>query len=153
MSQRRLLIACHSQSGTGAALSIATEAGAAAVAEVAVCRARCADIGAPEVAASDALLLVCAENAGRLSGGAKDFLDRIFYPLHHRACVLPYALLISAGNDGRNAAADVQRMLKGIPFTPAAEPLIVRGELCEQSRQRAREFGEAMATGLAMGIF
>jgi hypothetical protein len=114
---------------------------------------RCADAGAQELAGSDALLLVCAENAGRLSGGAKEFLDRIFYPVHHRGLVLPYALLVTAGNDGRNAVADVQRMLRGIPFKPATDPLILRGAISPQQCERAGELGEALATGLAMGIF
>ena len=46
--------------------------------------------------------------------------------------VKPYGLLISAGNDGRGAVAQAQRILRGIPFTAAAEPLILRGEVAPQ---------------------
>jgi len=149
----RLLIACHSQSGTGAALAAVAAQAARTVADVDVQLARCVDVGASEVAASDGVLLVCAENAGRLSGGAKDFLDRIFYPLHERGLVLPYALLVTAGNDGRNAVADVERMLRGIPLKPATDAVIARGNPCPQHREQAAELGEALATGLLMGIF
>ena len=114
---------------------------------------RAVDAGARELAAADALLLVCAENSGRLAGAAKDFLDRVFYPLHGRGRVLPYALLISAGNDGRNAAAEAQRILRGIPFTEALEPLIIRGLPDRAGEERAAEHAAGFAAGLAMGIF
>jgi multimeric flavodoxin WrbA len=148
---KTLLIAWHSQSGASRALAVAAEAGAAA--QVAVQRVRAVDAGAREVAEADALLLVCAENSGRLAGTAKDFLDRIFYPLHEGGVVRPYGLLVSAGNDGRGAVAEAQRIMRGIPFTEATEPLILRGAPDEEALERARELGEGFAAGLSMGIF
>ena len=98
-------------------------------------------------------MLVMAENSGALCGTMKDFLDRTFYPAIARQLVLPYALLISAGNDGRGARQQAQRILSGYPFPPAAEPLILRGELCDEHEQSSAELGQAFAAGLAMGIF
>lgn len=146
-----LLIAWHSQSGASRALAMAAEAGAAG--QVTVQRLRVVDAGAREVMGADALLLVCAENSGRLAGAAKDFLDRIFYPLHEAGVVRPYALLVSAGNDGRGAVAEAQRIMRGIPFTEATEPLILRGVPGEAALAQARELGEGFAAGLSMGIF
>jgi hypothetical protein len=79
------LIAYHSQSGASAALAFAAARGAACDAAPVRCL-RAVDAGAGEVAAAAGLLLVCAENSGRLAGGAKDFLDRIFYPLQAAVC-------------------------------------------------------------------
>ena len=98
-------------------------------------------------------MLICAENSGRLAGGAKDFLDRIFYPLIARSCTRPYALLVSAGNDGRGAVAEAQRIFRGIPFSEALAPQIVRGVPGENDLEQVRELGEGFAAGLAMGIF
>lgn len=147
-----LLIVYHSQSGASMQLAAAAEAGAAGESRP-VRRLRCADAGSVEVAAARGLLLVCAENSGRLAGGAKDFLDRIFYPLERRRCTLPFALLVSAGNDGRGAVEEARRILRGIPFAESIEPRIVRGAPDAVQLDEAREFGAAFAAGLAMGIF
>jgi hypothetical protein len=146
-----LLIAYHSQSGASARLARAAKAGAEA--EAAVRLLRCVDTGAAEVAAASGLLLVCAENSGRLAGGAKDFLDRIFYPLIDRGCTLPYALLVSAGNDGRGAVEEARRIFRGVPFAEAMEPRIIRGEPTADHLSEVRELAQAFAAGLSMGIF
>lgn len=150
---KALLIAYHSQSGASARLAIAAAVGARDCAEVSVRCARCSDVGSRDLAQADALLLACAENNGRLNGGAKDFLDRVFYPAIDNGRVLPYGLLISAGSDGQGAAAEAQRIFRGIPFTQATEPQIIRGRPGDAELETAREFGEAFATGVAMAIF
>lgn len=150
---KTLLIAYHSQSGASARLALASARGARLCTDVASRCRRCMDLGARDVAQADALLLVCAENNGRLNGGAKDFLDRIFYPSIDRSLVLPYALLISAGSDGQGAVAEAQRIFKGIPFTQATEPKIIHGRPGAADLDDAAEFGEAFATGVAMAIF
>jgi multimeric flavodoxin WrbA len=149
----QLLIAYHSQSGASAALAEAAEAGARDCEGLSVSRRRCIDAGTRDILQADGLLLVCAETNGRLSGGAKDFLDRIFYPTIAAGRVMPYALLLSTGSDGSGAVADAQRILRGIPFTEATEALILQGRPGAQHRQAARELGEAFATGLDMAIF
>ena len=147
-----MLIIYHSQSGHSARLARWALSGARQ--ELPSVRLlRCVDAGSREVANSDGLLLVCAENSGRLAGGAKDFLDRIFYPLHTRGCCKPYALLISAGNDGQGAVAEAQRIFRGIPFTAALEPAIVRGVPEGDAAQLARDLGQGVAAGLTLGIF
>ena len=150
---KSLLIVYHSQSGASAKLASAALRGARAELQVDTQLRRAVDAGIADLAAASGLLLVAAENAGFLSGGSKDFLDRIFYPAIARQLVLPYALLVSAGNDGRGAVRQAQRILSGIPFTAAAEPLILRGEPDPASLAQAAELGEAFATGIEMGIY
>ena len=147
-----MLVVYHSQSGSAAKLAAAGLEGALEH-DPTVRFFRAVDAGAPEVLASTGLLLVCAENSGRLAGAMKDFLDRIFYPLSSHQCSLPYALLVSAGNDGRGAVTEAQRIFKGIPFTQALEPLIIRGVPDKEGLQNAREYGAGFAAGLEMGIF
>ncbi len=148
-----LLIVYHSQSGSCARLARAAAAGAGSEATVTVVVKRACDAGVEDLAAASALLLVAAENSAALSGGAKDFLDRVFYPAIDRDLVLPYALLVSAGNDGRGAVRQTERILRGIPFTAATEATILRGEVGAQQLAGARELGQALAAGLEMGIF
>ena len=150
---RILLIVYHSQSGACAQLAHAALRGARTEPDIKVALQRASDTTTDDLSQAAGLLLVAAENSGALSGGMKDFLDRCFYPCIGRGLVLPYGLLISAGNDGRGAVTQAQRILSGIPFTPATEPLILRGEITSQSLSAAQEFGMGLAAGLVMGIF
>ena len=150
---KSLLIVYHTQSGSCAYLAKAAAEGARREegVDTRVCRA--CDAGVRDLQASDGLLLVAAENSGSLSGASKDFLDRVFYPAIARELVLPYALLVSAGNDGRGAVQQAERILRGIPFVAAGEARILRGETSADHLDSAREAGQALAAGLAMGIF
>lgn len=150
---KSLLIVYHSQSGASAKLARAAWRGARLETGVAVTAKRVWDAGTQDLLQADGVLLVMAENSGALSGGMKDFLDRTFYPCIAEGQVLPYALLVSAGNDGRAAVRQAQRILSGYPFPQAAEPLILRGEVTPDHLQVSEELGQAFAAGLEMGIF
>ena len=148
-----LLIVYHSQSGSCAELARAACQGANSESQVTTRVCRAIDAGVQDLSWAGGVLLVAAENSGGLAGGMKDFLDRTFYPAIERSLVLPYALLVSAGNDGRGAVKQAERILSGIPFTVATEPLILRGELQSDSLSQASDMGQAFAAGLEMGIF
>jgi Ca2+-transporting ATPase len=66
---------------------------------------------------------------------------------------LPYALFVSAGNDGTGAVSSVERIVSGYRWNRIAEPVIVVGEPEEAALTRCRELGQTMAAGLALGIF
>jgi hypothetical protein len=150
---KSLLIVYHSQSGTCASLARAAWGGARMETEVDVCVVRAWDAGTADLARCNGLMLVMAENSGALCGTMKDFLDRTFYAAIARGLVLPYALLISAGNDGRGAQRQAERILSGYPFRPVAESLILRGALTSAHKGASAELGQAFAAGLAMGIY
>ena len=153
MCMKSLLIVYHSQSGTCAHIAMAAWRGAQHETDVSVRVQRAWDTGTDALCHADAVLLVMAENSGALSGAMKDFLDRTFYPAIAHTLVKPYGLLISAGNDGRGAQRQAERILRGYPFPCAAEPVILRGAWCEAHRKVSAEAGQAFAAGLAMGIF
>lgn len=150
---KSLLIVYHSQSGTCAKIAMAAWRGAQLESQVTVTVKRAWDADTADLGLADGVLLVMAENSGTLCGAMKDFLDRAFYPAISRGLVLPYTLLISAGNDGRGAQRQAERILSGIPFPAAAEPVILRGPWCSAHQQASDEVGQAFAAGLSMGIF
>src|SRR3546814_471073 len=88
-----------------------------------------------------------------MSGLLKDFFDRTYYPAEGKTVGLPYAVLISAGNDGSGAARAIERIATGYGWRAVAEPLIVKGEIGEPGLQQCRDLGEGLAAGLASGIF
>ncbi|MEH6581682.1 MAG: NAD(P)H-dependent oxidoreductase [Halioglobus sp.] len=150
---KTLLIVYHSQSGSSAQLAQSACEGARLEEGVDIVVRRAWDAGVEDLASADAVLLVMAENSGSLCGTMKDFLDRTFYPAIARGLVRPCALLVSAGNDGRGAVRQAERILSGYPFPLASEPLMLRGEVTEAFRDRSRELGQAFSAGLNMGIY
>lgn len=152
-ARKRLLIVYHSQSGNTARLAEAALTGARRVTEVDSVMRRAFDAGVDDLRAADALLLATPENFGYMSGALKDFFDRTYYPVEGQMQGTPYAVLISAGNDGRGAEREIGRIATGYGWRQAADTLIVRGAIDDTHLLAARELGEALASGLALGIF
>jgi multimeric flavodoxin WrbA len=151
--RKRLLIVYHTQSGNTGRLAAAVLRGAQRVAEVDSAMKRAFDAGTEDLLGCDALLLGTPENFGYMSGALKDFFDRTYYPCEGRLTGLPFAVFISAGNDGTGAVREIGRIANGYGWKAVAEALIVRGTVTDADLARAGELGEAMAAGLAMGIF
>ena len=66
---------------------------------------------------------------------------------------LPYAVFISAGNDGTGALGSLQRIARGYPLREIQEAIIARGELDDDVLARCEELGMAVAAGLELGVF
>lgn len=111
------------------------------------------DADADDLLWAQALLIGTPEHFGYMSGAVKDFMDRTFYPVEGKVEGLPYALFVSAGNDGTGAVTSIERIALGYQWKQVAEPVIVKGELDAAARQRCIELGQTMASGLALGVF
>jgi NAD(P)H-dependent FMN reductase len=109
--------------------------------------------GVDELMACNGLLIATPENFGYMSGAIKDFLDRTYYPCEGSRIGLPYALLISAGNDGSGAVRGIERIATGFMWNAVAEPLIVVGAPDDVALERAKEIGQMIAAGLSVGVF
>src|SRR5215831_218362 len=109
--------------------------------------------GVDDLLWAHALLIGTPEHFGYMSGAVKDFFDRTFYPVEGKTEGLPYAIYVSAGNDGTGAVNSIERIALGYKWKRIAEPLIVRGEVTNAARERCKELGETLAAGLSVGIF
>jgi multimeric flavodoxin WrbA len=152
---KRLLIVYHTQTGNTKQLADAVLRGATneLVTGVEVRMLPAQDAGPDDLLWAEGLLLGTPENFGYMSGGMKDFLDRTFYPVEGKILSLPYAIFISAGNDGSGALRAIRRIANGYPFKEVQEPLIAKGEITEDHLARAEELGMTLAAGLEAGIF
>lgn len=166
---RTLLIVYHSLTGGARQMAQAAEVGAAAqggdAALFAVRLCHAADAGPDDVLAASGFLFVTPENLGAMSGLLKDFFDRSYYAALDRINGRPYAVLVCAGNDGTNAARQIDRIATGWRLRPVAPPLIVRtGAQTPEDILRPKligdadlatchELGAAIAAGLLMGVF
>jgi len=150
---RHLLIVYHSQSGSTWRLARAALCGARQEQEVETRLLRAGDADSDDLRWADGVLFGSPENFGYLSGGLTDFLARTFYAVQGWSRNPPYAAFISAGNDGRGAVRQLERIVGGYPMQKVAEPVIVRGEVDAEGLARCEELGLTLAAGLAMGIF
>lgn len=114
---------------------------------------RAADAGLDDLLWAQGLLIGTPENFGYMSGAVKDFMDRTYYPAEGKTISLPYALLVSAGNDGSGAVRAVERIATGYGWKAVADPLIVKGEPDAAALSAAQELGGGLAAGLSAGIF
>ena len=150
---RRLLIVYHSQSGNTGRMAQAALQGAQTETEVETVMKRAFDCGLDDLLGCNGLLIGTPENFGYMSGAMKDFFDRTYYPAEGKTVGLPYALFISAGNDGSGTVRQIGRIATGYGWKLAAEPVIARHEVTEDDLQRCWDLGAAFAAGLSMGIF
>ena len=99
------------------------------------------------------LLIATPEHFGYMSGAVKDFFDRTFYPAEGKVDGLPYALVVSAGNDGTGTVRAVERIASGYRWTRVAEPVIVVGAPDEAALRQVSDLGQTLAAGLSAGVF
>lgn len=155
MRVRHLLIVYHTKTGNTGKLAQAAFDGACSdlVDGVTTRLLRARDAGPGDLLWAHGLLLGTPENFGYMSGALKDFLDRTFYEVEGRLQPLPYAVFISAGNDGSGALRAIRRIANGYPFREVQEPVVVTGTVSDADLQRCAELGLTLAAGLEAGIY
>ena len=145
----------HTKTGNTGQLAKAAEAGAQdpEITDVLVRTRKAREADADDLRWAHGVLLGTPENFGYMSGALKDFFDRTFYEVEGQLQPLPYALFISAGNDGTGAVRAVQRIVGGYPLVEVQKPLIANGAVTAAHLAQARELGMTLAAGLAAGIY
>jgi len=162
---RQLAIIWHSMTGGSQALAQAAHDGARRVQGVDILMLHAAEAGPEHMLAADGYLFIFPENLAAISGGMKSFLDRCYYPCLGALNGRPYAMIVCAGSDGRNAVAQAERIATGWRLRQIVPSVIVCTHAQTQEAilapktidlahlSAAAELGEQIATGLQMGIY
>ena len=150
---KRLLIVYHTRGVKTTRLAEAVARGAGVEPDVSVRLVLCAEAGPEDVLEADALVLGTPENFGYMSGMMKDFLERIFYACEGRVAGRPWALLVSAGQDGAGAIASVERIVTGLRMKKIQEPILALKDITPAVLLQCEELGAALAAGLALGVY
>lgn len=170
---RSLLIVWWSMTGGTEQLAAAAAEGARSAAaeagtdgprlEVRLLRADHA--GPQQVLEASGYLFCTPENLATMAGMLKDFFDRSYYAALDRINGRPYGSIVCAGSDGQGAARQIDRIATGWRLRQAAPPLIVcthaqtpeailaPKHIGAEDLARARELGEGLAAGVAMGVW
>ena len=162
---KTLLIVFHTMTGGTLQMAQAAARGAATEPAMGVRLLHAAQTTANDVLAADGYIFAAPENLATMSGMMKDFFDRSYYAALDRLNGRPYASLICAGSDGTGAARQIERIATGWRLKCVAPALIVcthaqtpeailaPKRIVQADRQRCRELGQALADGMAMGVF
>lgn len=158
---RTLLIVFHSQSGLAQQLALRCYQSAIELLvdteQVDIRMRRCMDADIDDVLSASLVLFIMPENFAAIAGGMKDFLDRVFYPAERAGVqLLPYALLVAAGNDGSHCLKQMDKILLGINGKPIQMPHIVytnSGLLSEDDNLHCQTLAQTLVLGLDMGLY
>jgi multimeric flavodoxin WrbA len=162
---KTLLIVWQSMTGGSAQMAQAAAEGARTEAQVTVRLLAATQAGAEDVLAADGYLFVAPENLASMAGLMKDFFDRCYYAALGRIEGRPYAAMVCAGSDGSSAARQIERICTGWRLKAVAPALIVNTHaqtpetilapktIAPDDLARCRELGEALASGLALGVY
>jgi multimeric flavodoxin WrbA len=155
MSTKRLLVVYHSQTGTTRRMLEAVLTGARDpdCGDIDVVVREALQTSAEDVLAAQGLILGTPENFGYMSGGLKDFFDRIYYPCLEHTRGLPYGLFIRGGNDGTGARSAIERIVTGLGWRSVAAPVILAGDLRDAQLADCVLLGQTLAAGLGAGVF
>ncbi len=151
---KHLLIIYHSKDGGTGKMAEAVHRGATHPdIEVEVRMLLPGEAGLDDLLWADGLILGTPENFGYMSGALKDFFDRTFYPAEGKVEGLPYAIFVSAGNDGTGAVSSIQRIGNGYRFKEVQQAVIKVGEVTDEIIENCEALGMYMAAGIESSIF
>jgi multimeric flavodoxin WrbA len=164
-ARKTILIVYHSMTGGTLQMAQAAAQGARTEPTLRVSLLPAAAAHAADVLEASGYVFASPENLAAMSGQMKDFFDRTYYAALDRLNGRPYAVLICAGSDGRNAAQQIERIATGWRLKAIARPLIVcthaqtpadilrAKQIPSADLRQCEELGATLAAGTALGIF
>lgn len=152
---KSILIVYHSQGGNTLSMAQEVARGAASIPNIRVLLKKAGETQAKDLLDCDGLILGSPEYFGYMAGALKDLFDRTYEELrgHPRILRKPYAVFISAGNDGQGALRSIERICIGYQFRKVQPALVAKGPITREILVRCRELGQAIAAGCEAGIF
>ncbi len=150
-----ILIVYHSQTGRTKKMAQAVAKGAKSIENVSTILKEARETTLDDLLNSDGLAFGSPEYFGYMAGAIKDLFDRTYYQARGRKEIFkkPYAVFISAGNDGLGALTSIERVCVGYQLKKIYEPVIARGDINEAILSRCEELGKVIAAGCEAGIY
>jgi flavorubredoxin len=127
--------------------------GAAHEKEIAVILKRAGDASVEDLLHCNAIAIGSPEYFGTMAGMVKDFFDRTYESAQEKTIGLPFVLFVCAGNDGRGAITQIERIAAGYKWKKVQEHLRIIGRPTEKDLMALEELGHTLAAGVDFGIF
>ncbi len=151
----KILVLYHTQAGHTEKMAETVAKGARSIKGVEVVLKEARNAAAQDLLECDGLAIGSPEYFGYMAGIIKDFFDRTYNELRGRREIFkkPYVVFISAGNDGRGALSNIERICIGYQFKKVYDPVIARGEIGQDILIKCEELGKTIAAGCEAGIY
>jgi multimeric flavodoxin WrbA len=105
---------------------------------------------AVDVLEADGYVLGTPANLGYMSGALKHFFDLVYYPCLESTQRRPYGVYVHGNNDVDGALGAIEKIVTGLRWRRAAEPVLVTGPPTKHDLDRAWELGATLAAGLTL---
>ena len=151
--KKNILVIYHSQGGTMKCMAERFAKGAAKETNVTVTLKNASDADLDDLLNCNAIAIGSPEYFGTMAGMIKDFFDRTFVAAEEKTCGLPFVLLVCAGNDGRGAIAQIERIAAGYKWDKVQEHVRIVGPPTEKDFVQLEELGQTLSAGVDFGIF
>jgi len=105
---------------------------------------------AVDVLEADGYVLGTPANLGYMSGAMKHFFDLVYYPCLHATARRPYGVYVHGNEDTAGALLAVEKIVTGLQWRRASEPVSVMGQPTREDLDACRELGAVLAAGLTL---
>jgi multimeric flavodoxin WrbA len=148
----RLLVVHHTPSPALHSMFEAATAGATdrRIEGVDVVRRPALAASVPDVLDADGYLLGTPANLGSMSGALKHFFDLVYYPCLDATARRPYGFYVHGNEDTDGARRAIERIVTGLEWRLAFEPVTVVGPPGREDLERCTELGATLAAGLVL---
>lgn len=151
--KKNLLVIYHSQGGTMKLMASRFAKGAKKEANVVVTLKKAAEANLDDLLNCSGIAIGSPEYFGTMAGMIKDFFDRTYEAAKDKTIGLPFVVLVCAGNDGRGAIVQIERIAAGYKWKKVQEHIRVVGIPTEQNLADLEELGQTLTAGIDFGIF
>ncbi|SHO50040.1 flavodoxin family protein [Desulfopila aestuarii] len=152
-NKKKLLIIYHSQGGTMKRMADRFATGARRETSIAVVYKHAADAQIEDLLSCNGIAIGTPEYFGTMAGLIKDFFDRTYEAAKDVTTGLPFVIFVCAGNDGRGAITQIERLAAGYKWKKVQEHRRIVGSPTEQELADLEELGQTLAAGIDFGIF
>jgi multimeric flavodoxin WrbA len=105
---------------------------------------------AVDVLEADGYVLGTPANLGYMSGALKHFFDLVYYPCLDATARRPYGVYVHGNEDTTGALLAIEKIVTGLKWRRAAEPVAVMGQPTRDDLDACRELGAVLAAGLTL---
>lgn len=151
--KKKILVIYHSQGGTMEIMANHLTKGAEKETNIEVIMKKAADANVADLLTCSGIAIGSPEYFGTMAGMIKDFFDRTYEAAKDATIGLPFVVFVCAGNDGRGALAQIERLAAGYKWKKVQEHMRIVGQPTEQDLADLEELGQTLAAGIDFGIF
>ena len=151
--KKNILVIYHSQGGTMRLMADHLARGAQKEENVSVICKKAAETTVQDLLHCSGIAIGSPEYFGTMAGMIKDFFDRTYEAAKDLTIGLPFIVFVCAGNDGRGAIAQIERIAAGYKWKKVQEHMRVVGPPTKQDLAALEDLGQTLAAGIDFGIF